>query len=341
MHRSIQLSREFITKESLTSNQRPAFCTLILQDAKAVLYTTKNGQMLLQTIPHYLMAAEVFEYLFDKNTEVDFSVTKGSIRMMVMLSGHSVLRDEQGNLLTESQGNSCYLSYLHAGKYSRTFLEGHHKVLMLTINPRFIIQHEQLFPEMQAVINSYSASKAGYFKLPNAAIAKGIHQLLKKLNDFKGDKTANFDKKVINFLTETLKQYHKNIALRKISSISEQHRAAALALFLENDPYHPLISNKEKMALHFCMCEKNMMRLAKKQFGKSLHQHVIELRMLHALKILLYTENSVQEVADLIGYDRHYFSRAFKQIFGVPPSDIMPQNVYPPQKGSYLDKDFM
>jgi AraC-like DNA-binding protein len=319
---SIRLHSPFSAKEILSLSELPAFCTLSFQDARYTLYTLKNGKILLQTLPHYLVDIELFEYVIDKTTKIDFTVTKASFTIMVMLSGYSVLRDEQGNLLTETHGNSCYLSQLNAGKYSRTFLEGHHKVLMLNINTDFIIQQSGRFSEIQPAIKNYSTRESNYFKLPNAPIAKGIYKLLKKLNAFTVKQSIDYDKKVMNFLIETLKQYHKNIHLRKISRTCENNKATEVASFLESDPYHQMINNKAKMALHFYLSERTMNRLAKKQFGKSLHQQVIELRLLHGLKLLQSTNKSVQGIADLIGYDRHYFSKAFKRHFGISPAQI-------------------
>jgi len=242
--------------------------------------------------------------------------------MLVMLSGHSILSDEDGNTLTETHGNGCYLSHLAPGKYSRTLLEGHHKILLLTINPDFLLHHSEKFKEIQPLVKNYLFKETPYFNLTSAPIAVGIYKLLKKLNQFQYQDTISYDKKIISFLTECLNNYQKNLAFRKISNTSEKHKAEEIASFLAANCREQIVNHKAQMALHFCLSEKTMLRLAKKQFGKSLHQKVIELRMLYSLNELQSTNKSVQEIADLTGYDRHYFSKLFKRHFGISPSQI-------------------
>lgn len=320
MYSPISLHLQFSAKEILSVSQLPEFCTLIIKDTRYILYAIKEGKILLQSMPHYLVNTALFEYVIHENTKVDFYVAKASIVMLVMLSGHSILSDEQGNVLTETHGNCCYLSHLDSGKYSITLLEGHHKLLLLNINPNFIVQHAKRFPELQPVLQSYLFKAASYFHLERAPIATGIFKLLKKLNQSKHQHSTDYDRKIIRFLGDSLNSYHKNLVLTKISSISQQNKAQEIASFIEENFREQIVNYKAQLALHFCVSEKTMLRLAKKQFGRSLHQKVIELRLLYGLKQLQSTDKSVQEIADLTGYDRHYFSKLFKRQFGISPT---------------------
>ena len=60
----------------------------------------------------------------------------------------------------------------------------------------------------------------------------------------------------------------------------------------------------------------------KKETGQNFMDYLTELRMNKAKELLCSDENSVQDVADQIGYrDLKYFSRLFKKTTGISPSD--------------------
>ncbi|MBL4701040.1 MAG: AraC family transcriptional regulator [Phycisphaeraceae bacterium] len=62
-------------------------------------------------------------------------------------------------------------------------------------------------------------------------------------------------------------------------------------------------------------------RLFRKQFGTSPMHYVIQQRMVQAATLLTETSSPIKQVADAVGYDdAYYFSRLFKRIVGITPS---------------------
>lgn len=58
------------------------------------------------------------------------------------------------------------------------------------------------------------------------------------------------------------------------------------------------------------------------RFGLSLFAYIAQVRIRHACEYLVTTSSSTQEIARLVGYSNpFYFSRVFKEITGVPPSE--------------------
>ena len=77
------------------------------------------------------------------------------------------------------------------------------------------------------------------------------------------------------------------------------------------------------------LCEKfhisktTLYNISLKSFGTSIMQHIENLRVIHAKKLLLETEFSVSEIAYTCGFiDGNYFSKRFKQIVGLSPSEF-------------------
>lgn len=59
----------------------------------------------------------------------------------------------------------------------------------------------------------------------------------------------------------------------------------------------------------------------KSQTGLSLHKYIRTYRIYAAVDLLQSTDLPVAEIADRVGFgDVQQFSKAFKQVLGVPPS---------------------
>ncbi|HEY3377821.1 MAG TPA: AraC family transcriptional regulator [Armatimonadota bacterium] len=71
-----------------------------------------------------------------------------------------------------------------------------------------------------------------------------------------------------------------------------------------------------------CRCsEDHFSRLFRQYTNTTPAQFIIHARIAEAKKLLLFTENSVAEIAELLGYSSPYFfSRQFHQQVGVPPT---------------------
>ncbi|MBK8045655.1 MAG: AraC family transcriptional regulator [Anaerolineales bacterium] len=76
------------------------------------------------------------------------------------------------------------------------------------------------------------------------------------------------------------------------------------------------------MANQAGLSESQFSHVFKQQTGHSPLTYFIHLKMQHACSLLTLTQLSIKEIAQEIGYaDSYYFSRLFKKIIGVAPSD--------------------
>ena len=98
-----------------------------------------------------------------------------------------------------------------------------------------------------------------------------------------------------------------------------------------------LVDCIQYMETHFCdpefdvrrMCEacfissSNLYRHFVKHFGIAPMQYVIKLRMNKAIGLLVESNRSVKEIAQICGFsDDKYFSRVFKSSYGYPPMQL-------------------
>jgi AraC-like DNA-binding protein len=74
----------------------------------------------------------------------------------------------------------------------------------------------------------------------------------------------------------------------------------------------------------FVYLNKNyLIKLFNKELGQSPKQYLLEMRLLHARKLLLETNQSIQEIAFSCGFNTpSYFSKKFKNQYGVLPAAV-------------------
>ena len=91
----------------------------------------------------------------------------------------------------------------------------------------------------------------------------------------------------------------------------------------------------EKMAAFVKLGERQLLRLCKKESGRSLQEQLIHIRLTRATSFLQIHDLKLQAVAESVGYqDSYTFSKAFKKWSGVSPSDYRLKTSHPVENGN-------
>ena len=101
----------------------------------------------------------------------------------------------------------------------------------------------------------------------------------------------------------------KKMEISQVKSFLDEHYCEKLSL--------------ESVASHFFIDKHYLARLFKEQYGVTLVTYLQQVRITHAKRMLRFTDKSVEEIGLECGIgELNYFSRVFKKLEGVSPSEF-------------------
>ncbi|WP_246269715.1 helix-turn-helix transcriptional regulator [Pedobacter panaciterrae] len=305
MHSNFKFQSAFAESEIFTFNTLPHFCTTALHMGQARKFSLMEGEVLLQSISHYLAHIELFEYSLRQDASIDFLISEPSFLMYVV-----------------QHKSACFLCYRPAGEYHKILPAGRHKILVITFSPDWLIYKSKKLTALKPLIACFNESDNRHVNLPAFGISTSIFNLLIKMDVKTNDLAMDAD--FYNFINSCINKYYKRLVGGDITSVYYQKKASAIAEFVKKNFATELVDDLPDLAARFMMSQRNLMRLSKMAFGIPLHAQVIKIRMYYGVKYLLTTNKPIHEIAGLVGYkDPHYFSSAFKKCFGVSPKFLI------------------
>ena len=101
----------------------------------------------------------------------------------------------------------------------------------------------------------------------------------------------------------------KKMEISQVKSFLDEHYKEKLSL--------------ESVASHFFIDKHYLARLFKEQYGVTLVTYLQQVRITHAKRMLRFTDKSIEEIGLECGIgELNYFSRVFKKLEGVSPSEF-------------------
>jgi len=108
------------------------------------------------------------------------------------------------------------------------------------------------------------------------------------------------------------------------TELSHKERVNTIINYIDSHIENPSYRlDLDTLASVACLSCYHISRIFKSYTGEGIHQYVKRLRLENAAKQLLYSQKSIQCIAESSSYNNFpAFTKAFKQHFGYPPSDF-------------------
>lgn len=174
------------------------------------------------------------------------------------------------------------------------------------------VQGEDLICEI-LLISGYAD-----FDYAKRAIQLGVRGYLVK--PIREEELSDYLKKIRRILNDRLGSLPYELG-SEAGYLTEKRRVDHFITFIQEN-YHKQIS-LQTLAMEFHISESHLSNLIKKHSGKKFTEHLTELRIREAQGLLANTNDSVEEIAKMVGYlDSFYFSRVYKKHTGLSPAEF-------------------
>ncbi|MEJ2882469.1 helix-turn-helix transcriptional regulator [Pedobacter sp. GR22-6] len=300
-----------VKTENLTFDSLPDFCTMPLRMAKAQKITVDEGQIIIQSIEHFVGKIQLIDFCLRANLHIDFPLTEASFFLSADL-----------------YRNSCFISYRPPEQYHKIVTAGKHRILLIHFKSDWFVQKCLKLPDLKNFVSNLAYRPEVPVTLPAYGIAERVFNQLKKADA----KTCfqNQDKDFFLFINNCVNKYHNKLVSRHITSLHHQHQAIAIAKFIAENYASDVVEDLPGLAAKFMVSERHLARIARMTFGIPLHSQVIKIRLHSGLYQLMTTDKPVHEISRTIGYrEPYYFSKAFKKHFGIPPGGWKNSKILP------------
>ena len=140
------------------------------------------------------------------------------------------------------------------------------------------------------------------------------------------------DKNFPEITTEDLKRLGANILSAAILSLYRDHfihfteneLVSAIDDYIRKNLADPI--SIDAICLEFQIKRNRLYSLWNKWFGKTIGEHILELRMKEARNLLVNTDTKISSLCILTGIpDYNYFSKVFKKFYGLSPREYRKQ----------------
>lgn len=152
-------------------------------------------------------------------------------------------------------------------------------------------------------------------------------EMMKIINELKdGQKTGELrrlhtEAKIMELLIYQLEQLNAGEEQGRSLRPADIEKLEQVRALLEKNFIHP--PSQKELATTVAMNESKLRREFKEYFATTIYDYIVRLRMEFARKLLLEQKKSIQETAELTGFNhQNNFSSAFKKYFGISPSEI-------------------
>jgi AraC-like DNA-binding protein len=235
--------------------------------------------------------------------------TFNSLNFSFIFEGGGSYRDHQGIHRIESP---CVLTQWpgEANAYGPTEPWG-------TWNELFIIYSPELSPSITKTFNLPQQKR--YWKMQNPRRVRAIQHRLSELThaDNLAENIDRIDLLCEEMIMESLPAHqHCNAALQRNPSHEK-----ILTLQREIDTHFQTIHNIDELAASHGLSRSAFRRLWQDISTTPPARYLMELKLKHACRLLIETYLPIATIAEQVGFnDPYYFSRKFRQRYGIPAS---------------------
>ncbi|MBE9597855.1 AraC family transcriptional regulator [Pedobacter sp. MC2016-24] len=293
----------------------PNWCTYRIPYAKAEQISIQEGTVICQFHSHVLYFMEVIEIDLHTDLAASYLVENTSLFLYLMIKGGMSFLTPEGKPIANAPEGVCYATYNKSGEYVLHLPKGKYLICYLCPRPLWILRNLDRYPRLRPFMESMDNSDDLFDHMPACLIDSDMKDNLKQLLEDKETKGVDLESLLSGDAKILIDDY------QRLLDVKFAQRAYRIKDFLENNFADASLDNTA-LARMFNVSEKTMIDDFKDQLGNTPYHYLIQVRMVHAKRMLTMDKMHVKDVYIKVGYrDLHSFQVQYKKSMGNPPSD--------------------
>lgn len=173
---------------------------------------------------------------------------------------------------------------------------GRHSALLITFRQEWFLKKMQNVETFAPLITSYMDNMPHHV-LPHCAIGRSIYNAVANMQ-LNEKPASTHESDMVRFVERSIASYCDKLFYKQYDAGTyKRKKLEEFADFIRGNYMLAIVEDLPAMAARFNTSEKGLTRIAAEAFDKPLHKQVMEYRLLRGLKLLMLSDQTIQEIA--------------------------------------------
>jgi AraC-like DNA-binding protein len=293
------------------SGKLPDFCRYPVPMAKkSFQFDFKDATLLQQLIPSAVFQIDIFQLDSKVPFVVNYTLAQHRIFLNFVLSGPILFTSHTGEKITHPASYTFYLSSEQCGSYRAVCAAGATDLIVVALDPQWLRSVICQYPILREAVSYLMDSNSPFDVLPHFRIDRHIREWLLGVLAFDHENTYAQLGELQKYLVMGLSHLEQLLASSKRSPLY------LIKLRIDRnyaDPNLDLCRLPQPITLSYS----SIIRLFKKEYGLTIRNYCVQVRMYHAHRLLTQQHYTFAEVCPLVGYsNENSLRKAYRKYIG-------------------------
>lgn len=313
-HRQQEEHFELVFPQGTTScrcvkGKLPPWSRLRLEAAEfAAQYDFPNGSHLLRQIlnlrPFHI---ELIQVKSNDPFQFRYRIHKNRLFLFFILKGNVHFTTDKGKHITKASEGNFYISHNQSGLYNTLVYKRGGLGLVISIDPKWAFKIVKNYPHLQQKLIELTNPLLQFSVMPHCSIDNNVKNWLDQLHNLSCRDIKTMRRMLIGYLSLAL-EYYEDLLIEKDSQDEVRTKA-----YIDKNFCSPSLT-LSKIELHTNTGKRTLQIKFKKEYGVTITEYIIQLRMALAEELLASADTNNTDIWIRVGYrDPNTFEKALKK----------------------------
>lgn len=297
----------------------PTFCNYSINGLPWDIATHRDYVFSMQQMFFLGNNMRLIEFESKNDSFIRFTVEAPTVFVVIMIAGF-VKFQWNDTLVSYAMGGVFYMCYNPSTDFILESSPGKHAMMVVSLNRDWFITTERAYPQLRELVAGVRGNIQNTVILPMCRLTSPTMEMWKSMRIISVEPfrhRSDLTQRLVELLTYYDQELERENYLKGQLSVDIANR---MFLYIQKHYSYSDLSI-DNVATYLKISPWKVREYSNLLFGKSIHKHARELRMIEVIRLLKTTTLSVGDIAIRVGYvNLPYFYEMFQLYFGMSPS---------------------